>query len=105
MGARNITVALAVLGTIASAQAGPYPPADQKRPPLVLKSHGIFWAGGRVVNRVQGGTQNAGDQKKLPYKDQQYLVGQSYVEYFIPQNLRRGKGTLPIVLIPGGGLV
>jgi pimeloyl-ACP methyl ester carboxylesterase len=105
MGARNITAALAVLGTITSAQAGPYPPADQKRPPLVLKSHGIFWAGGRIVNRTQGGTQNAGDLKNIPYNQQQVLAGQSYVEYLIPQKLRHGRRTLPIVLIPGGGLV
>jgi len=33
------------------------------------------------------------------------LAGQAYVEYFIPQRLRRGARTLPIVMIPGGGLV
>ena len=95
--------ALWLLPTLA--QAAPYPPADQKRPPLVLKSHGVFWAGGRIVNRTQPGTENAGDQKNIPYKQQQILVGQAYVEYFIPQNLRRGKRTLPIVMIPGGVLV
>jgi pimeloyl-ACP methyl ester carboxylesterase len=96
-------VALAWLPALA--QAGPYPPAEQKLPPIVLKSHGVFWAGGQIVNRAQAGTENAGDQKGLAINAQQYLVGQAYVEYFIPQKLRRGKNTIPIVLIPGGGLV
>ena len=68
-----------------------YPPVDQKRAPLVLKSHGIFWAGGQIVNRTQSGTQNAGDLKNVPYHQQQYLVGQAYVEYFVPLKLRNGK--------------
>jgi len=41
--------------------ADPYPLVAQKRPALVLKSHGVFWAGGQIVNRTQSGTQNAGD--------------------------------------------
>src|SRR5262249_36555058 len=81
------------------------PAADQKRPPLVLKSHGVFWAGGEIVNRTQTGTENAGDRKDIAISAQQYLVGQAYVEYFIPQRLRKGKTTIPIVLVPGGGLV
>src|SRR5436190_10937241 len=101
----TVTAAFAVLMTIGAAVAGPYPPADQKRPPLVLKSHGIFWAGGQIVNRNQSGTENAGDLKDLPYNQQQVLAGQAYVEYLIPQNLRHGRRTLPIVLIPGGALV
>ncbi|MGH7888624.1 MAG: hypothetical protein ACREPG_12205, partial [Candidatus Binatia bacterium] len=83
----------------------PYPPADQKRAPLALKSHGIFWAGGQIVNRTQSGTQNAGDLKNIPYNQQQVLAGQAYVEYFIPQKLRNGKNTVPIVMVPGGALV
>ena len=85
--------------------AAPYPPADQKRPPLVLRAQGIFWAGGQVVKRTQTGTQNAGDRKGLPFTEQDMLVGQSYVEYFIPQRLRAGKSTPPIVLVPGGTLI
>ena len=60
--------------------AAPYPPADQKRPPLVLRAQGIFWAGGQVVKRTQTGTQNAGDRKGLPFTEQDMLVGQSDVE-------------------------
>lgn len=89
----------------ASGYADPYPPVEQKRPPLVLKSHGIFWAGGQIVNRSQSGSQNVGDLKNVPYNQQQYLAGQAYVEYFIPQKLRHGKNTLPIVMVPGGALV
>jgi pimeloyl-ACP methyl ester carboxylesterase len=88
-----------------AAFANPYPPANQKRPPLVLQAHGIFWAGGEIVNRTQSGTENSGDLKNLPYNQQQYLVGQAYVEYFIPQKLRNGKNTLPIVMVPGGALI
>jgi hypothetical protein len=87
------------------AQAAPYPPVDQKRPPIILKTHGIFWAGGRIVNRTQSGSENAGDLKSIPFAEQQVLAGQAYVEYFIPQKLRRGRSTLPIVFIPRGGLV
>ena len=86
------------------AAAGPFPPVDQKRPPLVLKSHGIFWAGGKIVNRTQAGSENAGDLKDIPYSQQQVLAGQAYVEYLIPQRLRHGRRTLPIVMIPGGAL-
>ena len=94
----------AILLSIAPAGAGPYPPVEQKRPPLVLKSHGIFWAGGKIVNRTQSGTENAGDLKDIPYKEQQVLGGQAYVEYLIPQRLRHGRRTLPVVMIPGGAL-
>src|ERR1700709_1656025 len=82
----------------ALAQSAPYPPTDQKLPPLVLKSHGVFWAGGQIVTRTQTGTENAGDQKGIAINAQQYLVGQAYVEYFIPQKLRKGRSTIPIVL-------
>ena len=89
-----ITIGAAAL-TLAqvTATAAPYPPADQGRPPLVLKSHGIFWAGGTIVNRTQTGSENAGDLKNIPYARQQVLAGQAYVEYFIPQRLRRGAKT------------
>src|SRR5262249_39675277 len=103
----RITTILAagVLAQMSVGRAGPYPPLDQGRPPLVLKSHGIFWAGGKIVNRTQTRNENAGDLKNIPYVQQQVLAGQAYVEYFIPQKLRRGANTIPIVLIPGGALV
>lgn len=87
------------------AHGDPYPPVDQKRPPIVLKNHGIFWAGGQIVTRTQAGTENAGDLKDIAINQQQLLVGQAYVEYFIPQKLRNGKNTIPIVLVPGGALI
>lgn len=89
----------------ANSSANPYPPLNQNLPPLVLKSHGIFWAGGEIVNRTQAGTLNVGDLKNVAYNQQQTLVGQAYVEYFIPAKLRHGKNTLPIVMVPGGALV
>jgi pimeloyl-ACP methyl ester carboxylesterase len=85
--------------------AAPYPPVDQNRPPIVLRAHGMFWAGGKVVKRTQIGTENAGDRKGLRMSDQDVMVGQAYVEYFIPQDLRAGASTPPIVLIPGGVLI
>ena len=100
-----VMAALAAILWPTAAGAGPYPPVDQKRPPLVLKTHGIFWAGGKIVTRTQTGNEAAGDLKEIPYNQQQVLAGQAYVEYFIPQRLRRGARTLPIVMIPGGGLV
>ena len=104
---RMVTFGLLLAGNLLSARADadPYPPVDQKRPALVLKSHGIFWAGGRIVNRTQSGTQNAGDLKNIPYNQQQVLVGQAYVEYFIPHKLRNGKNTPPVVMVPGGALI
>ena len=71
----------------------------------MLKAHGIFWAGGKVVKRTQVGTFEAGDLKALKYTDQDILVGQAYVEYFVPRRLRNGKNTIPIVLMPGGSLI
>jgi hypothetical protein len=99
---------LSVIGSLmssASAGATPYPPQDQGRPPLSLKAHGIFWAGGKVVKRTQVGESSAGDQRALPIREQDILVGQAYVEYFIPSTLRSGPNTPPIVLVPGGALV
>jgi len=101
----TVAALIAMTFSAFSVYPDPYPLVDQKRPPLMLKAHGIFWAGGQIVNRTQSGTQNAGDLKNLPYNQQQYLVGQAYVEYFIPQKLRNGKNTLPIVMVPGGALV
>ena len=101
----TIWVLLAANLTSAQVDADPYPPADQKRPALALKSHGIFWAGGEIVNRTQSGTQNAGNLKDIPYNQQQVLVGQAYVEYFIPHKLRNGKNTQPVVMVPGGALI
>src|SRR5437764_15305984 len=99
---RRLMVAILATAFLpAAVQGNPYPPADQRRPPLVLKAHGIFWAGGRIVSRTQTGTENAGDLKNIPMKEQQVLAGQAYVEYFIPQALRHGRSTIPIVMIPG----
>jgi pimeloyl-ACP methyl ester carboxylesterase len=100
-----ITAALVTFMLPHAVAAAPYPPVDQHRPPLVLKAHGIFWAGGRIINRTQTGAENAGDLKNIPYNQQQVLAGQAYVEYFIPQRLRRTARTIPIVFIPGGALV
>ncbi|TMA64333.1 MAG: hypothetical protein E6J73_07490 [Deltaproteobacteria bacterium] len=92
---RMITIGVLFSAIFISAQAGagPYPPVNQKRPPLALKFHGIFWAGGEIVNRTQSGTQSAGDLKNIPYNQTQVLTGQAYVEYFIPAKLRNGKNT------------
>lgn len=65
--------------------ADPYPWADQKLPPLVLEKHGIFWAGGQVVQRTQPGVE-----------DNEVSVGQAYVEYFIPH--RKRNNAIPIVM-------
>src|SRR5215471_12488360 len=82
---RGRSIAIAVIGAAMAlsvlAQAAPFPPVDQKRPPIVLKTHGIFWAGGRIVSRTQSGSENAGDLKGIPFAEQQFLAGQAYVEY------------------------
>ena len=69
---RMIIIGMLFSAIFISAQVGadPYPPLDQKRPALALKFHGIFWAGGQIVNRSQSGTQNAGDLKNIPYNQQ-----------------------------------
>jgi hypothetical protein len=55
-----LVTALAAALLPVPAQAGPYPPADQKRLPLVLRSHGIFWAGGRAPMTCQADKSCAG---------------------------------------------
>ena len=78
MSMRNIALAGVLFGMTASFSptiAAPYPPADQKRPPLVIQNHGVFWAGGKIVKRTQTGTFAAGDQKALAFRDQEVLVG------------------------------
>ena len=104
LGATAACVSALLTAVSIDTRADPYPPVDQKRPPIVLKHHGVFWAGGQVVRRTQVGNEGAGPLT-VPIADQYYLVGQAYVEYFIPQNLRKGRKTLPIVMVPGGNLV
>ena len=102
---RGLAVIAALCAPGPSPIAAPFPPADQKRPAMELKTHGVFWAGGKIVKRAQTGTFAAGDRKDLAYADQDVLVGQAYVEYFIPRRLRNGKTTIPVVLVPGGTLI
>ena len=39
------TAFAALCGIFSPGLADPYPPVDQKRPPIVIKHHGIFYAG------------------------------------------------------------
>jgi len=91
-GAKSLALAaVAALWACPAWGQGAYPPADQKLPPLVLAKRGVFFPGGQIVTRTfPTGTTN------------QILVGQAYVEYSIPQNLRHGKKTLPIILTHSG---
>lgn len=102
---RTLSLIAGLASLSCGAIAAPYPAQDQGRPPLVLKAHGIFWAGGTVVKRKQEGSAPAGDQRSLLVREQDILVGQAYVEYFIPSELRHGPQTPPVVLVPGGALV
>ncbi len=56
----------------------------QKNPPLVLKEHGYFFAGGHYV----------------PADGDQIMTGQIYVEYFVPAGKTQ---KYPVVMIYGGG--
>jgi len=58
--------------------------AAGKANPLTLAAHGYFWTGIEQVDTSAGRT----------------LRGQTYVEYFIPQDLRH---PVPIVMVHGGG--
>jgi pimeloyl-ACP methyl ester carboxylesterase len=87
-----LALALSVAAGAAFAQDSQTGPADGDRespgrPPLVLQTQGVFWAGGRIVNRTQPGLEN-----------ERILVDQAYVEYFIPKDLRYGRRTPPIIL-------
>jgi pimeloyl-ACP methyl ester carboxylesterase len=110
IGAAAVAAVIALWAPLASAQSPatsthpPYPWADQKLPPIVLHKHGVFWAGGQIVKRTQVGTEASGPLT-VPIATQDYEVGQAYVEYFIPQHLRNGRKTIPIVMVPGGNLV
>ena len=89
MKTKAIPVMLALIVVLSilkmDAFADPYPWADQKLPPMVLEKHGQFWAGGQIVKRTQPGLEN-----------DEILVGQAHVEYFIPQN--KHKNAIPIVM-------
>jgi pimeloyl-ACP methyl ester carboxylesterase len=103
---RTISGCLAIFGvfTICSvSQADPYPPVDQNRPPLVIKHHGIFWAGGTIRTRTQQGTETSGSVQ-VPIAGNLELVNQLYVEYYIPQ-APKGPPKPPIFMVPGGGLI
>jgi hypothetical protein len=84
-------------------QADPYRPVDQKRPPLVIKHHGIFYAGGSIRTRTQQGTETSGSVQ-VPIAGNFELVNHLYVEYFIPQ-APKGPPKPPIFMVPGGGLI
>lgn len=79
-GLRVVAICMAAVFAAASIDAL----ADARRP-LKLKTQGIFWAGGRIVNRTQPGLET-----------NKILVGQAYVEYFIPQDLP--KNPIPLIL-------
>src|SRR5262245_26635109 len=85
------------------ARADPYPPVDQKRPPLIIAHHGIFWAGGTIRTRTQQGTETSGSVP-VPIAGNFELVNQVYVEYYIPES-SKGPAKPPIFMVPGGGLI
>jgi pimeloyl-ACP methyl ester carboxylesterase len=97
------TAFAAVCGIFSPGLADPYPPVDQKRPPIVLKHHGIFYAGGTIRTRTQQGTETSGSVN-VPIAGNLELVNQVYVEYYIPE-ASKGPSKPPIVMVPGGGLI
>jgi pimeloyl-ACP methyl ester carboxylesterase len=81
--ARCAVLASAVfVGTLATTNMAAADGEDS-RGPLILKKQGNFFV---------GGTHNANDQ----------IVGQMYVEYWIPQNQEH---SVPIILVHGGGQI
>lgn len=107
LGVRKIQltwIALLALGLACStAQADPYPPVDQKRPPIAIKHHGFFYAGGTIRTRTQQGTENSG-QMQVPIAGNKELVDYGYVEYYIP-DVPKSREKPPIFMVPGGGLI
>jgi hypothetical protein len=96
-GAVSVGATLALL-TAASgaalAQGIRAPGAQHKgdgKPPLVLETQGFFFAGGQIYKSTSPGRE--------PYD---ILLGQAYVEYFIPQHKRYGRNTPPIILTHSG---
>jgi hypothetical protein len=63
--------------------------SPQAKGPMVLETQGVFWAGGQIVNRTDPAL--AGNKT---------LLGQAYVEYFIPQKKR--KNAIPVVITGNG---
>ena len=84
---RRVSAALALLlvggASIAPAQAGP--PSKDEGKPLVIAKEGYFFVGGTYHT----------------FEGAQYVSGQAYVEFQIPQNQ---KHPYPIVMIEGFGL-
>jgi pimeloyl-ACP methyl ester carboxylesterase len=77
-----IVSALAIAGAQVRAQDGN---SESQSNPLVIAKQGYFFAGGSYYNAADG----------------QFMSGQMYVEFEIPQNVRHA---YPIVMIHGGGL-
>ena len=89
-----LPAALFAMAISGAALAAP-PESSQSNAPMVLETMGIYWAGGQIVNRTDPAL--AGNQT---------LLGQAYVEYFIPQKKRQN--AVPVVMthssISGVGL-
>ncbi len=79
------TVAFSLLNKSSDGEAPVAVTEDAAPPPLTLAKQGYFYAGGHYAN----------DKPNKPF------VGQAYVEYRIPQDL---KHPFPIVMIHGGGV-
>ena len=68
----------------------PPPHTQGKKAPIVLESHGQFWAGGEIVTRSYPvGTTNLTS------------VNQAYVEYVIPQKKRKKPHRLQSTMMAG----
>ena len=77
------------------AKSDPFPPVDQKRPPLVIEHHGIFWAGGTIRTRTQQGTETSGSMQVPIAGNLRSPRIKPHVEYYIPYKLRKVRKSLP----------
>jgi pimeloyl-ACP methyl ester carboxylesterase len=88
---RRLGLGTAVLAFALVGSTGSLPAAAEaagargEKPPLVLEEHRVFYTRGRVQNQTQPGLEQY-----------EILVGQAYVEAFVPQKKRRN--ALPIIM-------
>lgn len=89
------TLALAAVAALWAWPAAGQADKDTKKPPLVLEAHGQFAVGGQIVHPTFENTTRTRPVPP-PLEEREMLVGQAYVEYFIPHNKR--KNAVPVIM-------
>ncbi|MFC3692258.1 hypothetical protein ACFOWB_08540 [Chenggangzhangella methanolivorans] len=93
----KIKLAAAIAGTLLAANISGALAEAKKMPDLTLRTMGHFFAGGKIMKRKSSDLLAPG---LPPLNTMKNLVGQAYVEYLIPKELRAGAA--PIIFAHSG---